>query len=254
MALNKLALLEREEENHSAGTVALRGELDPIHANLEELRAKTRKLEDLQYEFLSDNDKRTQKKIERMIDSINKQALSTKELIMQFGRRTEELEAKGGRGAERGAMEMRRNQFQACGRNLVEVTKGAWTMQQEHEAKRTNQVSKRLQARFTDDDGRQLMAPEEAQAIAKRLVVSGNEDQLFSLARDELEKAMDRKEAVLEIERSMRELYQMFCDLNVLVMDQGEVMDVMEKNVENANSAIRKGQKDLHTADRKSVV
>ena len=132
----------------------------------------------------------------------------------------------------------------------MEVTKGAWDMQHEHDSKRTNQVSKRLQARFTDDDGRQLMAPEEAQSIAKRLVASGNEDQMFSLARDELEKAMERKEAVLEIERSMRELYQMFCDLNVLVMDQGEGMDSMEKNVESANSAIRKGQKDLHTAKK----
>lgn len=233
------------------GTVALRGEIDPIQSNLEELRAKTRKLEDLQYEYLADNDKRTQKKIERIVDSINKQALATKELIVIFGRKTDEMEHNGGkRGADRGTIEMRRNQFQGCGRNLVEVTKGAWDMQHEHDSKRTNQVSKRLQARFTDDDGRQLMAPEEAQSIAKRLVASGNEDQMFSLARDELEKAMERKEAVLEIERSMRELYQMFCDLNVLVMDQGEGMDSMEKNVESANNAIRKGQKDLHKAKK----
>eukprot|EP00758_Cryptobia_borreli_P005459 Tbor_TRINITY_DN4889_c1_g1::TRINITY_DN4889_c1_g1_i3::g.1339::m.1339 len=244
MPIDRLGALGDPQEEDSS---CLLPDIAPIHAQLELLRSNTSKLEDLQLSFLSDNDKRTQSKIEKTMDAINKNGIVAKEMIVQFDRVTDEFP---NREENISIIEMRRNQFRLFARKLVEVTKGAWDLQQDYEKQRVRQVSKRLRVRFTDNEGDFTMTTNEADEIAQRLVSTGNEDQLFLLARDELAKAMERRDEVVEIERSTRELYQMFCDLNVLVIEEGSAVDVVEKNVNDANNYLEKGNLNLAKAKK----
>eukprot|EP00744_Colponema_vietnamica_P010176 GILI01014409.1.p1 GENE.GILI01014409.1~~GILI01014409.1.p1 ORF type:complete len:255 (-),score=59.11 GILI01014409.1:105-869(-) len=246
MPVNRLNDFEKSDYN-SEYSAALAPELDPIHAKLEGLRNLTGKLEDLQLQFLSDGEKRTQKKIENTINAINKDAMEIKNMMGKFDQQTQSLIKKG---TQQNIIDIRRNQYSNCGKKLVEVTKGAWDMQKDHEEKRTNQAAKRLKVRFADNNNGKGMSDAEATRIASHLIQTGNEDQLFLLARDELERAMVTKEAVLEIEKAMRELYQMFCDLNVLVVEQGENMDTIETTVNKTTDMMQKGNQQLKDAKR----
>lgn len=233
-------------------------ELEPIHAKLDSLKTHTLRLEDLQLQYLAEGEKRTQKKIENAINCINKDALAVKALIGTFEQKTQQMIQASGGLLQQNIIDMRNNEIGHCGKKLVEYTKGAWDMQKEHEKKRTNQAARRLKVRFANDTtcggrdgkGEAGISDEDAQRIAAQLVQTGNDDQLFLLARDELEKAMATRDAVLEIERSMRELYQMFCDLNVLVVEQGKGVDEVGKMVHKASKNMEKGNKELKAAKR----
>lgn len=58
----------------------------------------------------------------------------------------------------------------------------------------------------------------------------------------------ERHEAVKEVERSLKELHQVFLDMAVLVETQGEQLDDIESQVNRANSVVRHGADQLQTA------
>ena len=58
----------------------------------------------------------------------------------------------------------------------------------------------------------------------------------------------ERHEAVMEIQRSLNKLHQVFLDMAVLVEIQGEQIDDIEHNVVNAGSFINGGTNSLHYA------
>jgi syntaxin 1A/syntaxin 1B/2/3 len=165
---------------------------------------------------------------------------------MQFNGKTNEMAAN--RSANPSVLDIRRNQFKSLARKLSEVTKESYDLQKEHVTNVTKQVSKRLQVRFSNDDGKSTISESDADVFAKKLVETGNEDQLFVLAREELEKAMATKEAVKELEREMRELYIVFTDLHELVMHQGEGVTAMADSVDTAAENLDKGYKNLRKA------
>ncbi|KAE8697297.1 SYP112 protein [Hibiscus syriacus] len=60
----------------------------------------------------------------------------------------------------------------------------------------------------------------------------------------------ERHEAVLDIQRSLQRLHQVFHDMAVLVEAQGEKMDDIEENVANAGSFINGGTNNLRYANQ----
>ncbi|KAM0933457.1 putative target SNARE coiled-coil domain, syntaxin domain, syntaxin/epimorphin [Dioscorea sansibarensis] len=58
----------------------------------------------------------------------------------------------------------------------------------------------------------------------------------------------ERNDAVKEMERSLKELEQMFLDMAVLLGAQGEKIEDIESHVARANSFVRKGAGELQTA------
>uniref|UniRef100_A0A7N0V6V5 t-SNARE coiled-coil homology domain-containing protein n=1 Tax=Kalanchoe fedtschenkoi TaxID=63787 RepID=A0A7N0V6V5_KALFE len=58
----------------------------------------------------------------------------------------------------------------------------------------------------------------------------------------------ERHEGVKEVERSLRELHQVFLDMGVLVQAQGEQLNDIESQVARASSFVRGGTQELYTA------
>ena len=53
---------------------------------------------------------------------------------------------------------------------------------------------------------------------------------------------------IMNLEQNIRELHEMFYDLAVLVEEQGEMIDRIEHNVENAAVHVDRGRKEIRTA------
>ncbi|KAA3475662.1 syntaxin-112 [Gossypium australe] len=82
--------------------------------------------------------------------------------------------------------------------------------------------------------------------------VSGSENDRFSLKETvEMDlKNKERHEAVMDIQRSLQRLHQVFLDMAVLVETQGEKMDDIEENVANAGNFISGGTNNLYYANQ----
>ncbi|XP_058085831.1 syntaxin-121-like [Magnolia sinica] len=65
---------------------------------------------------------------------------------------------------------------------------------------------------------------------------------------DTIVEIQERHDAVKEMEKSLLELHQVFLDMSVLVEAQGEQLDDIESQVARANSFVRGGTQQLHTA------
>ena len=246
MPRDRLHDMNRFAEAEADQASELGSEVTPILQRIEKIRAKASDLEMVQAEFLADGDKRKQKQIEATIAAIHKDAEATRQSIMKFIERTAEMSRQ--RSANPSVIDMRKNQFKSLARKLSEVTKESYDLQKDHQSNVTKQVAKRLQVRFSDDDGHSSISESDANTFAQKLVETGHEDELFMLAREELEKAMATKEAVKELEREMRDLYVMFTDLHELVMQQGEGVTAMATSVDKAASSLDKGNSELKKA------
>ncbi|KAE8707101.1 SYP112 protein [Hibiscus syriacus] len=76
-----------------------------------------------------------------------------------------------------------------------------------------------------------------------KVVSTGEKVELFA-------EKTERHEAVIDIQRSLQRLHQVFLDMTVLVEAQGEKMDTIEENVVNAGSFINGGTNSLRYANQ----
>uniref|UniRef100_A0A2P2MW67 Syntaxin-112 n=1 Tax=Rhizophora mucronata TaxID=61149 RepID=A0A2P2MW67_RHIMU len=82
-------------------------------------------------------------------------------------------------------------------------------------------------------------------------MVSGSEGvQMFHGKTDVAWKSKEKHDAVMDIQRSLKRLHQVFLDMAVLVETQGEKIDDIEENVVNAGSFISGGTNSLYYANQ----
>ena len=68
---------------------------------------------------------------------------------------------------------------------------------------------------------------------------------------DRLADLEDRHQGMLKIEKSIKELQEMWMELNVLVTEQGEMLDQISKNVEETRDYVKSATKHLQKAEEK---
>ncbi|XP_058092737.1 syntaxin-132-like [Magnolia sinica] len=138
----------------------------------------------------------------------------------------------------------------------------------------TNALKKKLKDRMTDFQTlRQNIQDEYREVVERRvftvtgtkpdektidlLIETGNSEQIFHKAIQEMgrgqvldtvEEIQERHDAVMEIEKKLLELHQVFLDMAVLVEAQGEVLDNIEIQVTNAVDHVQLGTDALKTA------
>ncbi|KAK9079245.1 hypothetical protein SSX86_000915 [Deinandra increscens subsp. villosa] len=90
-----------------------------------------------------------------------------------------------------------------------------------------------------------------------RLIETGDSEQIFKRAIQEqgrgqvvdtLAEIQERHDAVIEVERKLLDLQQIFQDLAILVDAQGEMLDNIETHVSNAVDHVQSGNKTLQKA------
>ncbi|XP_022751396.1 syntaxin-112-like [Durio zibethinus] len=86
--------------------------------------------------------------------------------------------------------------------------------------------------------------------VLEKVVSGGEKVQLFSEKVEMDLRSKERYEAVMDIQRSLQRLHQVFLDMAVLVEAQGEKMDDIEENVANAGNFISGGTNNLYYANQ----
>ena len=246
MPRDRLGDIDSEAKKNCA-PASLTDEISPILSKLEVLRKHKVSLEDAQQEYLADNSKQTEKVVTDYIDRINRDAAAVRSMIDAVEAKTAAMVNKK---EDSPLVEIRRNQSRNLLQKLLEVSEGTWNSQDAHSKEVTKQIAKRLRVRFSDSNGKDTLGDQHSMDLAQKLVETGNQDQLYSLAREELEKALTTRDAMVELERSMRELYQMFCDLHVIVAEQTDGVKVVHDNVHSAEQKLRNGARDLEKAKK----
>ncbi|XP_075655216.1 syntaxin-112-like [Castanea sativa] len=89
-----------------------------------------------------------------------------------------------------------------------------------------------------------------SQEVIDKMISGSVKIQLFE-ANTELDlRSKERHEALMDIQRSLTKLHQIFLDMAVLVETQGEKMDDIEENVANAGHFISGGTNSLYYANQ----
>jgi len=90
--------------------------------------------------------------------------------------------------------------------------------------------------------------------------VLGDEDALdrgFSAEQEQAlehmnERASEREKEIIKVAQSINELAQLFKELNVLVLEQGTILDRIDYNIEQTVTKVKQGVTELEKADEYS--
>ncbi|XWS42079.1 hypothetical protein CRYUN_Cryun17cG0138100 [Craigia yunnanensis] len=86
--------------------------------------------------------------------------------------------------------------------------------------------------------------------VLEKVISGSGKVQLFAEKVEMDLRSNERHETVMDIQRSLQKLHQVFLDMAVLVEAQGEKMDDIEENVANAGNFISGGTNSLYYANQ----
>ncbi|KAF3435720.1 hypothetical protein FNV43_RR22812 [Rhamnella rubrinervis] len=91
---------------------------------------------------------------------------------------------------------------------------------------------------------------EPSEEMIDKMILRGGQVEVFEGKTELLLENQERHEVLKEIQRSLKELHQVFLDMAVLVETQGEQMNNIEQNVARAEAYINGGTKGLVDAEQ----
>jgi len=142
---------------------------------------------------------------------------------------------------------IRQNQHQLLLKHFIVAMKGYQDASEQYAQKYREQVKRRIKTRYSAANG-ETLAEGEVDKLATQLLDEGKEDAIFQQCKDAFEQIQENHRDILRIERSMKELNQMFADMALLVEEQGELMDDIANNVSKSVAYVQKGTQELHQA------
>ncbi|RNF06510.1 hypothetical protein TraAM80_04014 [Trypanosoma rangeli] len=219
-------------------------ETRPIFTSLSKIRLQVEALEALHLGQLVELRAEKRERVRDAVEKLCSECHFSREMIHMYNCTTQKL-AEGIHDnpypLNMAELRMRHNIAMFMEYQLMSWVRAVWEAQKVQEERLIDATARRVKARFgmTDAGGGEIsnkgeMSVEHAREVARRLVVTGNEERLFLLARDELERVMCTRDAVLELERDMRDLLQLFSDLQLLVQGQHDQLTMIQQSLERS--------------------
>lgn len=141
---------------------------------------------------------------------------------------------------------IRQNQHQLLLKHFINSMKGYQDASEQYSQKYRDQVKRRIKTKYTANG--ENLNDAEVDKLTTMVLDEGREDSIFQQCKDTYELIQENHRDILRIERSMRELNQMFADMALLVEEQGELMDDIANNVSRSVAYVQKGTKELQQA------
>lgn len=103
-----------------------------------------------------------------------------------------------------------------------------------------------------------IVDPDIKEETVDYLMETGATSEIFKGKRlDEAEQNLqdirDRHEDILRLERSLKELHEMFLDMAVLVAEQGDMIDRIEHTVDKATNYVERARKQVQQAEQYQI-
>lgn len=188
--------------------------------------------------------------IQSLSSKINDNTKKCKEKLDQISKQTAKLkETPESEANNAGVIKIQQNQHAHLLKTFMSAVQEYQRIQSENEKNYRDQTKRRIQMKYTNSDGTTI-SDEEASKLAQEALDQGTENAIFQQSKDTLAQIIETRNDILKIEKSMRELNQLFQDLAVLVNDQQEAMDNILVNVQNSVKYVEKGREELGKAKK----
>ncbi|KAG2645804.1 syntaxin-132-like [Panicum virgatum] len=185
-------------------------------------------------------------RMEKDIDEVGKIARNVKVKLEQMDRNNLENRKKPGCGKGTSVDRSRMSMTIALKKKLKERMNDFQNLRQTIQEEYREVVERRI---FT------VTGTKPSEEVIDRLIETGSSEQIFERAiqgRGQIlatvEEIQERHDAVMEIEKRLMELQQIFADMAALVDAQGEILDNIENQVQNAVNHVVTGTEALRTA------
>jgi t-SNARE complex subunit (syntaxin) len=181
----------------------------------------------------------------KIMDSIK--SLSRK---VQAGLKNMKQDIEGvAQGPERNSAEFRikKAQHSTLARKFHDVMSEYNQVQEEYRDKSKDRITRQLKytgKKVTEEEVEDMLESDNLQIFTQDILVD------TAQKRQALNEVEARHMEIIQLEANIRELYDMFLDMANLVEEQGELIDVIEHNVEHAADFVRKGQQETRQAVR----
>ncbi|KAK5839245.1 Syntaxin-132 protein [Gossypium arboreum] len=240
--------------NSDMGMEAFNKQVQEVEKQVEKLSGLLRKLKDTNEESKSVTKasamKAIKKRMEKDIDEVGKIARNVKARLQAINK--DNLANRQKPGCEKGTSvdRSRTNVTNAMATNFKDLMIEFQTLRQ----KIQDEYREVVERRVTTVTGTR---PDEK--TIDRLIETGNSEQIFQKAIQEqgrgqilntVEEIQERHDAVTEIEKKLLDLQQIYLDMAVVVGAQGEILDNIESQVNNAVDHLQSGTEALQTAKR----
>lgn len=189
-----------------------------------------------------------QQEVEELMEKINNAAQTTSQLLERMKQETEKLKATPETESRFiGVIRIEENQRRYI---LFRLNQAMREYQKEQDLVKKMyraQTERQIKIKYTNSDG-SAIDDETAKELALEVLENNMTTSIFWQSRDVLDQIIETRNDIYRIEQSMRLLNQLFNDLAFLVHEQGEIMDVVQKNIENATRFVVTGRQELKKA------
>ena len=141
---------------------------------------------------------------------------------------------------------MRKTQVDTLNASFVEIMGSVQKAQGEYRSQFRARIERQYKIAKPDATEAEIEAAlDQKRPIFAEQILSGAGQAQRAEAMQLLESIRERHEHIIKLEESIKELRQMFNDMAILVQQQGEVLNDIEKSVESAVNYTDKGLSDM---------
>jgi syntaxin 1B/2/3 len=180
-----------------------------------------------------------------LVNEVMNKAKSVKDALMQIKEENDQFDAESG-NQNSARSQVRNNLYQAtCRRfqeHMAEFTDAREAFRQNIQDRMVRQI--------------QIVDPSKDSSEARQLVENGLAEQIITkaLASDNLREVVQelraRNQELMNLQRNVESLYEMFKDLYALIEMQGESLNIIEQRVARSLDYVQKGEEALKSAKK----
>mmetsp|Transcript_5916 Transcript_5916/g.13602 ORF Transcript_5916/g.13602 Transcript_5916/m.13602 type:complete len:308 (+) Transcript_5916:150-1073(+) len=228
------------------------GDVEIVKANIMVIREATRKIAEINQNVLqattSDRESDYSHELEPLVKSTNKKASVAKQLLQRLREDTESMKTEQG-SKQTPEIRIRENLANTLTRKFVDVMKEYQNAQTKYKTDIKKKVKRQVQIVKPDATSEEIDAVFKSGGGSGQVLKSAI---LTGAASDSIQNAFqtvaDKYQDVLTLEASVMELHQMFLDFALLTEKQGELLDQIEHQVQEAGDYIDQGNTELVSA------
>ncbi|KAK1271326.1 Syntaxin-124 [Acorus gramineus] len=238
--------------NESVDLAKFFEEVEAVKEDLRTIEALYRRLQDSNQESSTIHDSRAMKALRSRMDSnvekVLRCAKSVKAKLEALERSNANNRKLPGCGLGTSADRTRTSVVAALGKKLKDIMDDFQGLR-DHMAAEYKETMQRRYFTITGEKGDEatieaLISSGESETFLQRAI----QEQGRGKVLDTISEIQERRDAVREIERSLLDLHQVFLDMAALVEAQGHQLNDIESHVAHANSFVRRGNDELHSA------
>mmetsp|Transcript_32492 Transcript_32492/g.54771 ORF Transcript_32492/g.54771 Transcript_32492/m.54771 type:complete len:310 (-) Transcript_32492:344-1273(-) len=226
------------------------GDVEIVKANIVVIKDATRKIAEINQNVLqattADRESDYSQELEPIVKSTNKKASIAKQLLQRLREDTERIKTSNAAAKQTPEIRIRENLANTLTRKFVDVMKEYQNAQTKYKTDIKKKVKRQVQIVKPDATVEEIDAVFKqgggSGEILKSAILSG---EAAESVRNAYMNVADKYQDVLTLEASVAELHQMFLDFALLTEKQGELLDQIEHQVQEAADYVDQGNTEL---------